>query len=105
MIEVKNIEVSIIFNFRNLNVVYHLIVFYYVLRRVKEAGGQVDEGGEGGWEVVKGCDRGKGKDGIVLNLELISFINTVFGLLQLYSTPSRVGITTFSPPSPLCLQT
>ena len=48
---------------------------------------------------------GKGSDGIVLPLELACFINAVFGLLQLCSTPSRGGVTTLSPPSPLCLQT
>ena len=49
--------------------------------------------------------RGKGSDGKVLPLELACFINTIFGLLQLCSTPSRGGVTTLSPPSPLCLQT
>ena len=53
----------------------------------------------------KQLNRGKGSDGIVLPLELACFINTVFGLLQLCLTPSRGGITTLSPPSPLFLRT
>ena len=43
--------------------------------------------------------RGKGKYGIVL--ELSYYINTVFGLLKLYSTPSWGGVNTLYPPSPL----
>ena len=47
----------------------------------------------------------KGIDGNVLTLDLASFINTVFGLQRLFSTPSRGGVTSLSPPSPFCLQT
>ena len=48
--------------------------------------------------------RGKGRGGIVFNFKLASFINIVFGLLRLYSTPSMGGVTTLSHSSPLCLQ-
>ena len=46
-------------------------------------------------------NRGKGRDGTDIPLELTCFINKAFGLLS--SQPalgSREGVTTFSPPSP-----
>ena len=44
-------------------------------------------------------ERGKAMDGLVLPLE-----QAVYVQLQLCTTPSRGGVTTLSPPSPICLK-